>query len=209
MEEEYYSYIKEWFRKESRYYHILVDIPFSRGRDTIADFANAREGSKILDVATGTGGQAYAFARKGYDVVGIDLSKEMIEVAKRRNKYKNLRFEVADATDLPFEDNDFDVTSISFALHDMPPAIREKAVDEIVRVTKPTGNIVILDCALPENKIGRYLFYHLMKAHETKYYPEFVESDFDALLKKSGIEIEEDRSMVLGGGRLLRGIKEA
>jgi demethylmenaquinone methyltransferase/2-methoxy-6-polyprenyl-1,4-benzoquinol methylase len=206
MDEEYYPYIKEWFRKEARYYHILVDIPFSRMRDKIADFTNAREGSRILDAATGTGGQAFAFARKGHDVVGIDLSEEMLEVANRRNEHENLRFKVADAADLPFQDDSFDVSCISFALHDMPVPIREKAVEEMARVTKPTGSIVILDYASPENRIAKFLAYHLMKAHETKYYPEFVKSDLEALLRKSGIEIVDERSLVLGAGRLLKGV---
>ena len=207
MDEEYYSYIKRWFRRESRFYHLLVDVPFSRQRDRIVDFTNAREGSRILDVATGTGGQAFAFAKKGYDVVGVDLSEEMLQVASRRNVYENLRFQVADAAELPFEDNHFDVSCISFALHDMPSAIREKAVEEMVRVTKPKGVIVILDYGRSKNKTIRFLSYHLMKAHETKYYPEFITSDLEALLVKSGIEIKDERSLVLGAGRLVRGIK--
>ncbi|MBL7161061.1 MAG: methyltransferase domain-containing protein [Anaerolineales bacterium] len=205
MDDEYYSYIKEWFRKESRFYHFLVDIPSSRFRDKVVDFSDVRTGSRILDVATGTGGLAFAFAKKGYDVVGVDLSEDMIEVAKRLNEYKNLRFEVADATDLPFEDSYFDISSISLALHDMPLTIREKAVEEMVRVTKPEGNIVIVDYSLPKNKVGSFLVYHLMKAHETKYFPEFVKSDFEALLIKSGIEIKDERHILLGAGILLKG----
>jgi len=208
MDEEYYPYIREWFRRESRFYHILVDIPSSRFRDKIVDFASAREGSRILDVATGTGGLAFAFAKRGYDVVGIDLSEEMIEVANKLNAYENLRFEVADATDLPFEDDHFDVSCISLALHDMPLAIREKAVEEMVRVTEPRGIIVIVDYALPENKIARYLVYHLVKSHETKYYPEFVKSDLEALLRKSGIEIKDEFRILLGAGRILKGVKK-
>ena len=207
MSEEYYPYIKERFRKESRFYHILVDVPSSEMRNRIVAFTNAREGSRILDVATGTGGQAFAFAKKGYDVVGIDLSEDMLKVASRRNEYENLRFKAADATGLPFEDDSFDVSCISLALHDMPSTIREKAVAEMVRVTKQKGIIVILDHALPENKIIRYLVYHLVRSYETKYYPEFIRSDFDALLRKSGIKIEDERSIMLGSGRLLKGIK--
>ena len=77
----------------------------------------------------------------------------------------------------------------------------------MVRVTKQKGIIVILDYALPENKIIRYLVYHLVRSYETKYYPEFIRSDFDALLRKSGIKIEDERSIMLGSGRLLKGIK--
>src|SRR4030042_2238358 len=105
-------------------------MPFSRVRDKVVNFTNVRNGSKILDVATGTGKQAFAFAKKGYDVIGIDLSEAMLKVANKKNKYENVKFEVADATNLPFEDNGFDVSCISFALHDMIPSIREKALKE-------------------------------------------------------------------------------
>lgn len=95
-------------------------------RDRVVSLTNAQEGAKILDVATGTGKQAFAFAEKGYETVGIDLSNAMLNVAKKKSKFKNARFEVADATNLPFEDNSFDVSCVSFALHDMPLSIRKK-----------------------------------------------------------------------------------
>jgi len=173
------------------------------------DFTDAKDGSRILDVATGTGGQAFAFARarRGYDVVGIDLSEEMLKVANQKNGNQNLRYQVADATNLPFEDDHFDVSCVSFALHEMPLAMREKAIEEMVRVTRPKGMIVVVDYALPENRIGRYLIFHPIKSLETKYYPEFVESDLKALLRKSGVEIGAERRAALGGVRILKGIK--
>ena len=48
-------------------------------------FTKAQRGSKILDVATGTGKQAFAFAKKGYEVIGIDISEAMLNVAKKSN----------------------------------------------------------------------------------------------------------------------------
>ena len=191
MDEEYYSYIRNWFRRESGFYHVLVDIPSSRLRDRVVDFVNAKDGSRILDVATGTGGQAFAFAKRGYNVVGIDLSEDMVKVANKINRYENLKCKVADATNIPFENNHFDVSCISLGLHDMPSAIREKVVEEMVRVTKPEGIIAIVDYALPKNKIGRYLIYHLIKSHETKYWPEFIKSDLEALLGRYNIKIEK------------------
>lgn len=208
MNEEYYSYIRNWFRREARFYHVLVDIPFSRVRDRIARSVNARNGSRILDVATGTGGLAFAFAKRGYDVVGIDLSEDMLRVADGMNEYQNLRFEVADAADMPFEDSHFDVSCISLGLHDMPLAIREKTVAEMVRVTKPRGIILIVDYALPQNRIGSCLIYRLVKSHETKYFPEFIESDLGALLARYNIGIENDIPIALGCGRILKGTNE-
>jgi demethylmenaquinone methyltransferase/2-methoxy-6-polyprenyl-1,4-benzoquinol methylase len=119
-----------------------VDIFISGVRDKVVDLTDAKNGSRILDVAAGTGKQTFAFAKRGYFVEGIDLSEEMLEVAHRKNKYENAKFLITDATNLPFEDKHFDVSCISFVLHDMPVVIGEKVVEEMGRVTKRMGMIV-------------------------------------------------------------------
>ena len=205
-EKEYYSLIKKVFDVLAPFYDI-VTMPFSRLRDKVVNFTNGINGSKILDVATGTGGQAFAFSKKGYDVIGIDLSEAMLKVAYRKNKYGNVKFEVADATNLPFKNNSFDVSCVSFALHDMPLNIREKVLKEMVRVTTPEGMIVIVDYALPKNRVSRFLIYHFVKLYEREYYLKFINSDFEALLRTSGIEIKERLQVLLGAGRILKGIK--
>ncbi|HIH44087.1 MAG TPA: methyltransferase domain-containing protein [Candidatus Methanoperedenaceae archaeon] len=186
-----------------------MTIPFAGLRDTVAEFTGAGAGSRILDVATGTGKQAFAFAKKGYDVTGVDLSEDMLRVAKKKNKYGNARFEIADATALRFGDCSFDVSCISFALHDMPPGVRERVLREMVRVTRPDGMIVVVDYALPSNRIWRFLVYHFVRQYERYYYPEFIKSDLDALLGSLGIGIKEKRSVLLGTGRILKGSKKA
>jgi demethylmenaquinone methyltransferase/2-methoxy-6-polyprenyl-1,4-benzoquinol methylase len=188
-------------------FYDFVTLPFSRVRDKVVNFTAERNGSKILDVATGTGKQAFAFAKKGYEVIGIDLSEAMLKVADKKNKYGNVKFEVADATDLPFEDNRFDVSCVSFGLHDMPLIIREKALREMVRVTKPKGMIVIVDYGLPENTFGKFLIYHFVNLYEGKYYSAFIKSDLEAFLEKTGIEIKEELPVLLGAGKILKGIK--
>lgn len=206
IEEEYNSYIKKWFSRWAPIYDVIV-IPFSKIRDKVVDFTNARNGARILDVATGTGKQAFAFAKKGYDVTGIDLSEDMLRVANKKNKYGNVKFEVGDATNIPFEDKYFDVSCVSIALHEMSLSIREKVLKEMGRVTKPKGVIIIVDYALPKNKIGRYLIYHFVKFYESKYYPEFIKSDLEALLRKSKIEIKDELPLFLGAVRILKGIR--
>ncbi len=205
-EKEYYSLIKKVFGILAPFYD-FVTLPFSSVRDKVVNFSKTRNGSKILDVATGTGKQAFAFAKNGYEVIGIDLSEAMLKVAHRKNKYGNVKFEVADATDLPFEDNRFDVCCVSFGLHDMPLIIREKALKEMVRVTKPKGMVVIVDYGLPENKFGKFLIYHFVNLYEGKYYSAFIKSDLEALLRKTGIEIKEELPVLLGAGKILKGIK--
>jgi len=209
-EGKYCLLIRKWGRILALFYDVVFGSlslgAESKLRARVVDVANAKIGSRILDVASGTGKQAFAFAKKGYDVIGVDLSEDMLKVARKKNKYGNVKFEVADAANLPFENNSFDVSCVSFALHDMLSSIREKALKEMVRATKPNGMIVIVDYALPKNKISRFLIYHFVKLWET-YYPEFIKSDLEALLRKSGIEIKEELSVFLGAGRILKGMR--
>jgi len=191
-ERQYYLLVKQAFDVLAPIYDI-VTIPLLTDkliRDRVVSFADARSGSRILDVATGTGKQAFAFGRRGYDVIGIDISEAMLKVAIRKNKYENVRFEGFDATNLAFEDNSFDVSCASFALHDMPLTIRERALKEMVRVTEATGMILIVDYALPQNKIGASLVRGLVELYEGAYYANFIESDLARLLSRIGVEIE-------------------
>jgi demethylmenaquinone methyltransferase/2-methoxy-6-polyprenyl-1,4-benzoquinol methylase len=204
-EKEYYLLVRKVFAALAPFYDTVV-IHFSGVRDRVVNFTNAQKGSKILDVATGTGQQAFAFAKKGYEVIGIDLSEAMLNVAKKKNKFRNVKFEVADATNLPFEDNSFDTSSISFALHDMPLSIREKVLKEMARVTKPEGIIIVVDYDLPKNKIGKFLIYHFIALIEAEYYKNFIKSDLESLLSKNGIKIVEKDRVMHGVGRILKGI---
>ncbi|MBU4225649.1 MAG: methyltransferase domain-containing protein [Chloroflexi bacterium] len=205
-EKEYYALTKKVFDILAPFYDV-VTLPIARVRDKVVDFTNASKGSTILDVATGTGQQALAFAKRGYDVIAIDLTESMLEVARKNNKDGLVKFEAADATHLRFAENSFDVSCVSFALHDMPLTIRERVLKEMVRVTKTDGAIVIVDYALPHNKIGRALVYRLVSLYEGEYYKKFIASDLEALFRKTGIEIKEELSVLLGTGRILKGIK--
>jgi ubiquinone/menaquinone biosynthesis C-methylase UbiE len=77
---------------------------------------------------------------------------------------------------------------------------------EMVRVTKPKGIVIIVDYDLPDCKIGRYLIYRFVRSYESKYYPEFINSEPGALLEKSGIETKEGVTVIVGAVRILRGI---
>ncbi len=207
-EKEYYALTKKAFDFLAPFYNIMT-VPLVRVRNRVVDFAGAGKGSTVLDVATGTGQQAFAFAKRGYDVTGVDLTESMLEIARKNNRAGLVKFEIADATHLRFEENSFDVSCISFALHDMPPNIREKVLQEMVRVTKPGGIIVIVDYDLPRNKIGRALIYRLISLYEGEYYKQFIVSDLNSLLRKASVEIIERDSALFGAARILKGIKKA
>src|SRR5205823_13031339 len=113
--------------------------------------AGVRAGDKVLDCATGTGDLAIRFAKEGASVVGTDFTPEMIALA--RAKAPAIRFEVADVTSLPFEDNSFDVASIGFGIRNVADPV--KGIAEMARVAK---KVVILEFGQPRNAVLRALY---------------------------------------------------
>jgi ubiquinone/menaquinone biosynthesis C-methylase UbiE len=203
-ERAYYSLNRKVFGSLASWYDPVVR-PIRRLRREVASMLDIGPGSRVLDVATGTGEQAFAFAEKGFEVVGIDLSDAMLNVARRKNRTSNVTFRAADATELPFEDRTFDASCISFALHEMPRSIREKVVREMARVTKAGGAIVVVDYALPQNVLASAIVYRLVGLYERDTYAEFVRSDLDALLEGAGVEVHEHRKALLGATRIVAG----
>lgn len=208
-EREYYSLVKRVFDILAPFYDVVTAPLFLTVRDKVVRFTNAEAGSVILDVATGTGKQAFAFGKRGYVVAGVDISEAMLRVANSNNKYKDVTFRVADATKLPLEDASFDVSCVSFALHDMPLTVRTKTLREMVRVTRPGGMIVIVDYALPRNRVSQFLIYNLVKLWEAKYYEQFIHSDLDGLVRGEGIEIVDLLRLSCGAGRVLKGLRSS
>ncbi|MFC4222765.1 class I SAM-dependent methyltransferase [Lysinibacter cavernae] len=119
-----------------------------------------RKGMRVLDIAAGTGTSSAAFAKSGAHVVAADFSPGMIAVGRERNAGNpNIEFVEADATNLPFEDNSFDVTTSSFGLRNVNEP--KQALAEMFRVTKPGGRVVICEFSRPPAAIIRepYFFY--------------------------------------------------
>lgn len=133
--------------------------------------------------------QAFAFGKKGYDVIGIDLSEYMLKVANKKNKYKNVKFEIADATDIPFEDNYFDISCISFVLHDMPLNIRHRVLDEMRRVSE---KIVVVDYNIPKNRLHRWLHTSIVSLYESKYFKDFAKRNLKELLEQHRLKIVKE-----------------
>lgn len=119
-----------------------------------------RKGMKVLDIAAGTGTSSAALAAGGAEVTAADFSHGMLAEGQRRNQGNELiEFVWADAENLPFEDNSFHATTISFGLRNVQNP--KKALAEMYRVTKPGGRLVICEFSTPPNALvrGPYTFY--------------------------------------------------
>jgi demethylmenaquinone methyltransferase / 2-methoxy-6-polyprenyl-1,4-benzoquinol methylase len=106
----------------------------------------------ILDVATGTGDLAIAMLKSNPEkVIGIDISKGMLEVGRKKMKDKGLEdrisLKLADSENLPFEDNTFDAVTVSFGARNFENL--EKGLSEMCRVMRPGGKLYILEFSQP------------------------------------------------------------
>ncbi len=203
-ERAYYALNRRVYPKLAPFYDLVV-WPIARVRRRVVRMVGADSSSRVLDVATGTGKQARAFAAVAREVIGIDISEPMLRVARHKNHRPNLSFHEADATDLPFGSGEFDIACISFALHEMPQSVRARVLREIARVTRPGGRIVAVDYALPRNRVAGAMVFHLVKLYERDHYAEFVQSDLATMVTGAGIAVRDLRRALLGAAHIVIG----
>ena len=111
-----------------------------------AELAQLTAGLKVLDVSSGRGTQSIYYSKQyGADVVGVDLSEEMVRTAAANAQKAGLgsrvKFRIGDSQSLPFEDNSFDVVINECAVG--IPDDSQKVLNEMVRVVKPGGRVLI------------------------------------------------------------------
>lgn len=152
-------------RRYDRANHILSLNQDRRWRELLVRWMSLGEGSRVLDVCTGTGDLALALAnRPAVEVVGIDLSEGMLAVAaeKSRNRIAgHVRFVHGNALDLPFPDAHFDAVTVAFGLRNLPDYRRGLA--EMRRVLRSNGQLWVMEFALPRGLWGQ--LYRLYLRH--------------------------------------------
>lgn len=135
-----------------------------RWRARAADLAQIGPGSRVLDVATGTGDLALELTRRvgaEGEVVGSDFAEAMLERARAKAAQAGaggLRFEWADATALPYADGSFDAATVGFGARNFGD-LRAGLV-EMARVVRPGGRVVVLEITTPTQP-PLSLFYRL------------------------------------------------
>lgn len=155
------TYVRDAFARIADRY-VLTNHVLSMGADiwwrrVVTSRIKKWHPQHLLDVASGTGDLALEIqeACPDCEVIASDFCAEMLAHAASRGMQKTI---VADALNLPFPDNGFDVVTVAFGLRNMadyPAALRE-----MNRVLKPGGRLVILDFSLPDNILrGPYRFY--------------------------------------------------
>lgn len=119
-----------------------------------------KPGMRILDLAAGTGASSRPLADAGAQVFPVDFSPGMIEAGRKR--HPDLHFTLGDALKIPFEDNHFDLVTISFGLRNTNDV--DKALKEALRVTKPGGTLVVVEFSHPTNKLFKNIYMKYLMA---------------------------------------------
>ena len=188
MPEKYYN--QGWFGKHPAMYEIGTFF-IRHLRRKAAEMIGENKKLKIIDIATGTGAHAYELAKLGHEVVGIDLDKKMLAKTSRKTSTKlKLSFLYGDGTNLPFKADEFDIATISFAMHDVPAEIGVKILKEAKRVIKKDGFIYIVDY----DQLGTCrskILYAIALIYESPNYKPFVKRNFNYYLQETGLKIEK------------------
>jgi phosphatidylethanolamine/phosphatidyl-N-methylethanolamine N-methyltransferase len=117
-------------------------------RKPLIDSLQLQPGQTVLDAAAGTGLNFSSYP-EGVSVVGIDLSEKMLDEARKKQLSADITLKVADLQNLDFPDNSFDAAASGFTLCVVAYPVR--ALEEILRVTKPGAFIAILDYCKSQN----------------------------------------------------------
>jgi demethylmenaquinone methyltransferase / 2-methoxy-6-polyprenyl-1,4-benzoquinol methylase len=121
------------------------------------EMSGARQGQQVLDVASGSGDLAAAFARRvgrTGRVVMTDINEAMLRVGRDKLLDRGIAPPLAlcDAERLPFPDATFDLVSVAFGLRNMTH--KDRALAEMARVTRPGGRVLVLEFSRPWKPLG-------------------------------------------------------
>lgn len=135
-------------------FNMLASMGIDRSwRRRLVDACAITGPERVLDLCAGTGDVSFAIARQAHPaaITVTDFSPEMLEVARHKAAdhptATELAFELADAQQLPFGDESFDVATVAFGVRNLPE--RSRNFSEVLRVLRPGGRYVILEFSTP------------------------------------------------------------
>jgi demethylmenaquinone methyltransferase / 2-methoxy-6-polyprenyl-1,4-benzoquinol methylase len=189
-----------------------------------------REGSRILDVATGTGDVALEIARTtppSVKITGADFCKEMVDLGQIKTAQSpyagRINFTVAPCEDLPFPDETFDSITIAFGIRNVVD--RKLGLAEMWRVLRPGGRMIILEFSTPRSQLFRQIYYFyfrrllpvigglISKYNAYKYLPDSVlefpsHEEFAAMIEDAGFHSVHIRELTFGIASIYVGDKD-
>jgi len=162
------NYVHRIFSSISKRYDFLnslLSLTFDKSwRKFAVSVSGLKPGYRVLDVCTGTGELALAYAKALFYktcVIGTDFCHEMLTIFKHKLEVKQIENVLipveADTLFLPFKDNSFDIVSAAFGIRNVADV--QRGIREMTRVVAPGGRVVILEFTQPTNLIFRGVYY--------------------------------------------------
>ena len=146
---------------------------------------------RVLDVAAGTGHLTRAIAPHVQEVVSIDITPEMLEIARRETAQSNLNnitIDEGNAADLPYEDASFDMVVSRLALHHFEQPIIQ--LQEMVRVCKPYHKIGIIDLLSPEDEATAVTYNRLERLRDPSHTTALSKSQLLSMIAEVGLTLD-------------------
>ena len=183
--------VKRQFGLNAERYVSSTDHSKGESLDRMIELVEPRQDWRVLDVATGGGHTALAFAPRVREVVASDLTQEMLEAAERFVRGKgvtNVRFAEADACSLPFQDAEFDLVTCRVAPHHFSDCAR--FVREMARVLKPGGIAAMIDNLVPEDRPTADYINDLEKYRDPSHVRAYTATAWQRFFQDAGFQIE-------------------
>lgn len=158
----------------------------------LVEIADPKAGWRVLDIGTGTGHTALAFALHVREVVGLDLTEEMLREARKlaqERNVDNVTFHAADVHRLPGElGESFDLVTCRRAAHHFSDI--DRALAEMARTLRPGGMLLIDDRSVPEDDWIDETMHRLDCLHDESHVRQYRASRWLALLERAGLSVE-------------------
>jgi demethylmenaquinone methyltransferase/2-methoxy-6-polyprenyl-1,4-benzoquinol methylase len=194
------------YRRTARFYDALVEPPNVILRRIGLEMCPPREGMKVLEVGCGTGINLRLYENAGCDVFGVDLSPAMLEMARQKlGERADLR--LADAAEMPYADDSFDLVTAFLTLHEMPAATRTAVMAEMVRVVNRDGRLLLIDyrsgpIRFPKGWLFKALIVSMELAagreHFTNYRDFLARQGLPGLISSHGLSVETEKVVSAG-----------
>jgi len=188
-------------------YGTIIDPMLKSMRKHVAEEIEAD--STIIDVACGTGAQVIELSKNAERVVGIDLSESMLSFAQKKARslhLSNVEFVFADAIDLSqYSNNEFDIATMSLALHQFSPAIHSSVLRELKRVARKTI-LVDYTVPLPKNFVGylsHFIEFLAGNTHNSNFKSYYKQGGLVELLKLNDLKIQKSVLFAKGAFQLV------
>jgi ubiquinone/menaquinone biosynthesis C-methylase UbiE len=186
---------RKTFGKNAKWYRRSPEHADQQVLSGMVCMANPDPHALVLDVATGTGNVAMAFAPFVRRVVGIDITPEMLAEAEdmsRQDCARNVDLCLADVMALPFPDGAFDLVLSRRAPHHFPDI--KGALGEMSRVLRPGGVLAIDDRSVPEDEEVDRTMNMLDVLHDRSHVREYRPSEWKRMVSDAGLEPREVRT---------------